>query len=74
MIQTSNTENKLFTTLMATFLFLVVVSFTSKDAHTQNVQERVGLVPVETSSMKYDIDPNIATVYIVGKKLPKMAS
>lgn len=67
-----NTENKLFTTLFATFAFLIVASFVSKDAHTQNVQNQVQQeVQAVKTAAKYEIDPKIATVYVVGKRLPK---
>jgi glycerol uptake facilitator-like aquaporin len=70
-----NTENKLFTTLFATFTFLMLASLTTKDAHTQNYQQPIKqeLQLVTPNISTSEINPKIATVYVVGKRLPKAA-
>ncbi len=73
MTQTKNTENKLFTTLMATFVFLMLASFTTKDGYSQNIKEQAETVHVTPSAIS-EIDPNMPVVYVVGKRLPKDAS
>lgn len=66
-----NTENKLFTTLFATFAFLMLASFTTKEAHTQNYQQQVRQEVQTVKAVEPQIEQPIATVYVVGKRLPK---
>lgn len=74
-MNTINTENKFFTTLFATFAILMVASFATKDGHTRNYkQEMQQEVQVVKPAAKFEIDPNITTVYIIGKRLPKSES
>jgi len=73
MQQNTSTENKLFTTLMGTFLFFMLASFTTKDAHTQNVREQAQAVQVSAPSIQ-ELEPNMPVVYVVGKRLPRNAS
>jgi uncharacterized membrane protein len=74
-MNTQNTENKFFTTLFATFVILIVTSFGSKEAHTQNISQTMQQeIPQVKAVATNGINPKIATVYVVGKKLPKASS
>ena len=74
-MNTRNTENKFFTTLFATFAFLMLASLVTKDAHTQNYRSEMQQeVQVVKPVVKEEVIKPIATVYVVGKRLPKSAS
>jgi hypothetical protein len=74
-MNTRNTENKFFTTLFATFAVLMLASFVTTDGHTKNYKQEVQQeVQVVKPVVKEEVIQPMATVYVVGKRLPKTAS
>lgn len=73
-MNTRNTENKFFTTLFATFAILMLTALTTQEAHTQNYQQQVRQEVQTVKAVEPQIEQPIATVYVIGKRLPKSAS